>query len=330
MAEPLNAPGYNSTAGISQTLNYADEYLSELTQAFPYVLYFGALYATPNNGRYRWVNSRTIEIPSITTTGRVDADRDTIMMAQRNYDNAWETKTLKRQRKWSTLVHPQDIPQTNQVAAIANITRAYNEFQKFPEMDAYTLSTIYAEWSATKKEDTTHTGFEQHTAIEAPQETGVTAKEVLGYFDQMMLNMNQKRVPPTGRILYVTHRVLNEMKKVPEIQRVWDVKTGASGINREVISLDGVQIVGVPEELMKTKYDFTTGWKVDESADQIEMCLIDPQAVITPVSYSFATLDAPSGVTEGKYLYYEESHEDVFILNRKADAIQFVVKKKSE
>ena len=118
------------------------------------------------------------------------------------------------------------------------------------------------------------------------------------------------------------------MKNVPEITRTWDVKAGAGGINRDVINLDGVQIVGVPEELMKTKYDFTMGWKAAEDAEQIEMCLIDPQAVITPVSYSFATLDAPSGVTEGKYLYYEESHEDVFILNRKADAIQFVLKKK--
>ena len=33
-------------------LNYAQEYQRSLEQAFPYVLYFGALYATPNNGRY--------------------------------------------------------------------------------------------------------------------------------------------------------------------------------------------------------------------------------------------------------------------------------------
>jgi hypothetical protein len=55
------------------------------------------------------------------------------------------------------------------------------------------------------------------------------------------------------------------------------------------------------------------------------MCLILPTAVITPVSYTFSKLDAPSALSEGKYYYYEESFEDVFILNKKADAIQFNV-----
>ena len=39
-------------------LNYATEYQRALEQAFPYVLYYGALYSTPNNGRFRWINSR--------------------------------------------------------------------------------------------------------------------------------------------------------------------------------------------------------------------------------------------------------------------------------
>ena len=43
-------------------LNYATEYLQTLEQMFPYVLYFGDLFATPNNGRFRWVNS-SIEDP---------------------------------------------------------------------------------------------------------------------------------------------------------------------------------------------------------------------------------------------------------------------------
>ena len=41
-------------------LNYATEYSRALSQAFPYVLNFGALYNTPNNNVYRWVNAKTI------------------------------------------------------------------------------------------------------------------------------------------------------------------------------------------------------------------------------------------------------------------------------
>ena len=114
---------------MPQTINYVTQYQQALIQNYPYVLHFGALYATPNNGRFRWTGARTIEIPSITTTGRVDSSRDTIQTAQRNYDNSWEPKTLTNQRKWSTLVHPMDIDQTNQVATINNITSVFNNEQ---------------------------------------------------------------------------------------------------------------------------------------------------------------------------------------------------------
>ena len=129
-------------------LNYAEQYQQYLEQEFPYVLYFGALFAAPNNGRYKWVDSQTIKVPTITTTGRVDGDRDTIGTRKRNYNNAWTPLILSNHRTWQTLVHPQDIDQTNQAASIANITRVYNEEQKFPEMNAYLISKLFADWTA--------------------------------------------------------------------------------------------------------------------------------------------------------------------------------------
>lgn len=303
-------------------LNYATEYQRELEQAFPYVLYYGALYSTPNNGRFRWINSKTIEIPSITTTGRTNADRDSISTAQRNYNNAWETKTLTNERKWSTLVHPKDIDQTNMAASIANITRVFNEEHKFPEMDAYTISKIYYDWTTSIVGDAAHGAYTGKTASTAAVTNGA---EVLAEFDALMLKMDEARVPKAGRILYCTNVIKSLLKSASSIDRSWDVQTSDTGINRVVESLDGVQIIPVPAELMKTKYDFsdTNGWKVDGTAKQINMMLINPLAVITPVSYTFSDLQEPTALTEGKYYYYEESFEDVFILNKKADAIQF-------
>ena len=303
-------------------LNYATEYQRELEQAFPYVLYYGALYSTPNNGRFRWINSKTIEIPSITTTGRTNADRDSISTAQRNYNNAWETKTLTNERKWSTLVHPKDIDQTNMAASIANITRVFNEEHKFPEMDAYTISKIYYDWTTSVVGDAAHGAYTGKTASTAAVTNGA---EVLAEFDALMLKMDEARVPKAGRILYCTNGIKSLLKNASSIDRSWDVQTSDTGINRVVESLDGVQIIPVPTELMKTKYDFsdTNGWKVDGTAKQINMMLISPLAVITPVSYTFSDLQEPTALTEGKYYYYEESFEDVFILNKKADAIQF-------
>ncbi|WP_018592618.1 hypothetical protein [Terrisporobacter glycolicus] len=291
--------------------NYATEYSRELAQAFPYVLYFGDLYNTPNNGRYKWVNAKTIEIPVITTTGRKDANRDSIMAAAKRHGNEWEPKTLTNERYWDTLIHPMDINQTNMVLSIGNITKVYNEEQKFPEMDAYTISKIYADWTARSK---------TATAL------ALTAENILGQFDAMMEKMDNKRVPSMGRILYVTPAIKTLLKNAKEIVRNISIDKGiASTIQRTVSRIDEVKIVDVPEELMKTTYNFTEGWVAGAGAKQIQMCLIHPVAVITPISYESACLDEPCAKTQNKYYYYEESFEDVFILNKKSDAIDFVI-----
>lgn len=292
-------------------INYAAQYARELAQAYPYALNFGALYATPNNGRYRMgEDGKTIYIPNLSTTGRVAADRDTIATATRNYDNAWEPKVLSNQRKWSTLVHPKDIDQTNEVASIANITQVFNEEQKFPEMDAYCVSTLYKLWCEQSHEADT---------------TALTAANVLSVFDVLMLNMDNARVPANGRILYCTNEVKTLLKQASGLARNFDVQGKKSAIDRTVSRIEEVDIVGVPATLMKSAYTFTAGWAVADGAAQINMMLVHPSAVITPVSYQFSQLDPPSAVTEGKYIYYEESFEDVFILNKKSDALQFNV-----
>ena len=317
------APANNGSTGTYDgsnaigSLNYADNYQRTLEQNFPYVLNFGALYATPNNGRYRWVDSKTIEIPSISTTGRIDADRDSISFAQRNYQNAWVPKTLSNERKWSTLVHPRDIDETNMVTTIGNITRVFNEEHKFPEMDAYCVSTIYDLWTKAKNPDT----GELHVA----DTTVLTTANILSVFDKLMLNMDNGRVPGNGRILYVPFEILYILKEADKISRSMDITSGPNAIDRRVNRLDQVQVIGVPSTLMKTLYDFTEDYKIDEDAQQINMFLVHPTAVITPVSYTFSRLDAPSAMSEGKYVYYEESFEDVFILDNKSNAIQFNV-----
>lgn len=295
---------------MPNALNYAQAYAQALAQAYPYVLHFAALRSTENDSRYRWINANTIQIPSLSTTGRVDADRDTIGTAKRNFENAWEPKILANHRKWSTLVHPMDIDETNQVASIQNITRVFNEEQKFPEMDAYMVSKIHSDWK---------------TAGGTDDETVLTAENILLTFDGWMEAMDEANVPKVGRILYVTPAVKTLLKNAKEINRF--IQNGDPAIRRAVASLDEVQIEDVPSALMKTAYDFTEGWKAGAGAQQINMMLVHPSAVITPEKYTFAQLDAPSAGSEGKWVYFEESYDDVFILNKRVAAIRFNVTK---
>ena len=307
---------------MANALNYATKYQQALANAFPYALYFGDLWNQTGKGNYRWVDEKTIQIPRLSTTGRVNADRDTIAQATRNYDNSWESKTLENQRKWSTLVHPKDIDQTNMVASITNITKTFNEFQKFPEMDAYLISKLYSSWT-TSVSGEGYTGHQAMKDVITGADGKIDGDKVLAVFDAFVLAMDNKRVPIQGRIFYCTHEVKAALKHAASIEKRWEVQSAGNGINRSVDYLDGVKINAVPAELMKTLYNFTTGWAVSDSADQINMFMVHPMAIITPISYTFAQLEEPSALSEGKYVYYEESFEDCFILNNMADALQF-------
>lgn len=293
---------------MAELLNYAEEYSRALANAYPNQLHFAALRSTENNNKYKWIDAKTIKIPHLSVGGRTDGTRDAIGSFTRNFDNDWETKELKWYRTWQTLVDPKDIDETNQVASIANITQEMNEREKFPEMDSYLSSKLYADW--------TEAGGKE--VSDAP-----TTDTILEIFDEAMVHMDEKRVPAVGRILYVTPAIEKILKSAEGIARNILLTNNDGRIARLISNIDSVAIEKVPSDLMLTAYDFTVGYKAGASAKQINMFLSHPSCVITPEKYTFAGLGAPSAVTQGKYVYYEESYGDVFVLDKRYDGLFF-------
>lgn len=292
-------------------VNYAEAYERALAQAYPNVLNFGELYNVANNRTYKFVDSKTIHIPSISVTGRKNVSRDSIDgVFQRNVDNEWETKTLTFYREWSTSIDPADVMDTNMVLTIQNATQVFNETQKFPEKDAYTISKIYADWVAEGKTADT---------------TVLNVDNVLAVFDKLMEQMDEALVPAQGRLLYVTPAVKTLLKQASNIGLSRDVQSGANTINRVVDRLDEIKLISVPSFLMKTAYTFTTGFEPSESAKQINLFLVHPSAILTPNKYAFVGMEAPAAGTKGDYIYYEKEYSDVFILNNRTGAIAFNV-----
>lgn len=292
------------------TVNYAEKYERALAQAYPNVLHFSELHNTENNVKYKFLDAKTIHIPFLTTTGRKNVNRDSIDGSfTRNVDNANQTLTLSFYREWSTLIDPADMDDTNQVLTITNATKVFNETQKFPEKDAYLVSKIF--------KDFREAGGQVNT-------TELTTSNVLGVFDTLMENMDEANVPATGRILYCTPAVKTLLKQAQGISRGITVDgSNDETIKRLVSRLDEVNIQSVPSSLMKTAYNFTTGYEADAGAGQINMFLVHPTSVITPEKYEFAGTETPSASTKGDYLYYEKSYEDVFIINQRIAGIAF-------
>ena len=292
-------------------VNYAEAYERALAQAYPNVLNFGELYNVANNQVYKFVDSKTIHIPSISVKGRTNVNRDAIDgKFQRNVDNEWETKTLTFYREWSTSIDPADVLDTNMILTIQNATQVFNETQKFPEKDAYTISKIYADWVAEGKTADT---------------TALNVDNVLAVFDKLMEQMDEALVPAQGRILYVTPAVKTLLKQASNIGLSRNVQNGENTINRVVDRLDEIKLISVPSFLMKTAYDFTTGFAPSDSAKQINLFLVHPSAILTPSKYAFVGMEAPAAGTKGDYIYYEKEYSDVFILNNRTGAIAFNV-----
>lgn len=289
-------------------VNYAEAYSKELANSYGYTLYFGKLWSTDNTDKYKPVDAKSIKIAKIKTGGRVDGSRDSLSTFTRNWDNDWETKNLTNHRIWQTLVHPNDISQTNTVASIANITKNMNETQKFPEMDAYLISRLY-----TLKNELEEIPIRTSSVL--------NKNTVLNEFDKMMDAMDEACVPPSGRILYVDTFTKTLIDNAKESYRA----NGDTRIIKNVSRIDEVEVVSVPTRLMKTAYSFTNGWVVAENANQIKMLLVHPSCVLPIASYAFAQLSEPSAMSQGKYVYYEESFEDVFILNERHSGIQMLV-----
>lgn len=278
-------------------INYAQQYARELANAYPYLSYFGDIFASENSDRYKPVNAQTILVPNMEVSGAKAVDRDNLTgQFTRNFNVTYVPKQMSMYREWDTIVDPMDIVETNEVATIANVTKTFNEFQKIPEMDAYAASKL--------------AGFA--TAATHVDNTALTSANILEKWDAALASMTDGRVNRDRVVAYMTPAVYKLLKEASGLTRFVTVTDGIRDVDRNVAKLDGVKIVEVPSDIMKTAFDFAQGWTAKADAKQINLLLVDPLATIAPVVYDVSMITPPQASTKGKYVYYESYYYDVF------------------
>ena len=284
-------------------VNYAAEYSRALAQQYAYLSYFAALLAANNSNKYKSGMGKTMYIPTITVNGARAVNRNSIDgNFQRNWENQWQAVELQMDREWDTLVDPMDIDETAGVANIANITRAFVEQQKVPEMDAFIASKLASFASAFGGVST----------------QSLTAATILAEWDNALAYMTNQRVNRDRVVAYMTPATYKLLKQATGMTRFIEVTSGIRDVDRNIARLDGVTVIEVPDDMMKTVYDFTQGWAVDTTyAQQINFLLVDPEAVAFPVKYETAMVSAPTAQSKGKYLYYERYYYGGFVLDQR-------------
>ena len=290
-------------AFVQTNVNYAAEYSRALAQQYPYLSYFAALLAANNSNLYKSGMGKTMYIPSLEVSGARAVNRDQITGTfNRNWNNEYQSVTLEMDREWDTLIDPLDIVETNDIATIANITRAFNEMQKIPEMDAYIAAKLFS-------------------FVTTPDTTTLTAANILEKWDTYLAAMTDARVNRDRVEAYMTPAVYKLLKEAAGITRFVSTDEGIRGVDRNVARLDGVRITEVPSDVMKSSYVFTEGFAPASGARQINMILVDPMAVAVPVKYDTSMMSAPTAQSKGKYLYYERYYYGAFALNKRKAGI---------
>ena len=289
------------------SINYAVQYGRAIQTAYPYLSYYADLWNQGESYRFRPLNGKTVMVPIVTTSGARAANRDSIDGSfSRNFDIDWQAMTLTMDREWDTLVDPLDTVETNEVATIANVTRVFNELQKIPEQDAYMSMKLAGFASA-------------HGGVST---ASLDASSILGEWDKALEYMTNQRVNRDRVKCKITPAAYKLLKQATGMTRFIEVTNGIRDVDRNIAKLDGVEIMEVPADMMKTAYTFTSGWAVDTAtAQQINFVLYDPDAIAAPIVYDVSMMSPGSAQTKGKDIYYERYYYDVFQLAQRGAGV---------
>lgn len=283
-------------------LSYVTQFSTRILDMYGHELVSDALYHT--NEDIQIIGAKDIKIPRLTVSGYKDHNRSTTGFNGGNYSNEFETKTLDHDRDIEFAIDPMDVDETNQIVSIANIQARFEKKQAIPELDCYTFSKLYSE--AERVGATIRT-------------TAITRTNILSDFDDNCEAFENLGIPLSRCILYCTAAYRKELKNAEGIQRTLEVSSGSNTIDRRVHTLDDLrEIKTVPIERFKTAYDFTEGYQADASGKQINYILVDPDAQVSRVKYSYINTYTPGhdSRTADNYLYQNRRFNGTFALDQ--------------
>ena len=258
-------------------LNYVTQFASKILEMYDHDLTSSALFNSNLDIQIR--GAKTIKLPKVTVSGYKDHNRATLGFNTGTYGNDWEEKSLDHDRDIEFFIDPMDVDETNQIVSIANIQARFERRQAMPELDCYTYSKVYSEAKRVGAKIKTE---------------NLTEANVLADFDANLEAMEEAGVPLERVILYCTPAYRRILKNADGIQRTLNVGAGSNGLDRRIHSLDDIkEIKTVPSNRLKTAFDFTEGYQVDASGKQIDYILIDPEAQVSRVKYSYINVFTP-------------------------------------
>lgn len=224
--------------------------------------------------------------------------------------------TMSQDRDIEFYIDKQDVDETDQELAMANISKTFIDEKVVPEVDSYRFSRM-----ANYLND-------ENLAIDGDTKKKLQVEEDLtkaNVYSQLKAGVAKvRKYNPANLIGYVSSAVMDALEMSTEFNRsITNQNVGTTALDSRITSLDGVTLVEVwDDSRFKSKFDFTDEMKVADDAQDINFEIVAKQAVIPIVKENAVYLFAPGEHTQGDgYLYQNRLYHDFFIKKSMVDGI---------
>lgn len=197
-----------------------------------------------NAGQVIYNGGKEIKIPSLSTSGLADYDRDNGFV-QGAITLTHETYTMTQDRGRTFQLDAMDV---NESGFLANATAVAGEFQRtqvIPEIDAYRYSKIYTLANENNRVSAAYTPAKA-TLLDALRDDISVVQDLVG-----------DGIPLVITMAHPVATILDSVSDISKSISVIDFKQGA--VNLKVKALDEIPIRRVPSARMKTAYLFKDG-----------------------------------------------------------------------
>jgi N4-gp56 family major capsid protein len=267
-------------------INLATKYDTKLVA--PYTL--GALSDAGGNKDYEWAGVKTVTVVTLTSQALGDYTRTGTSRygTPTELQDTKQDMTLTKDRSFSITVDAGNNNEQMMIKEAGKVLKMQMDEQYLPELDTYRFATQSAAAIAAGNTAT----------------TAVTASNAYLMLLNANANMDNGKVPMTGRIAYVTPAYYNFLKQDSTFVKASDIAQNML-IKGQVGEVDGVKIVKVPSSYLPASHAFI---------------LVHPSAtVFCNKLKDFKIHNNPMGVNgnviEGRFIY------DCFPLTQKAKGL---------
>lgn len=292
---------------MANSIALAQKYLPMLDEVYKASAKSAILDAT----KVEIVNGNTVKVFKTSMDGLGDYSRNDGFI-KGDVTGTWETLTLSKDRGRTFQVDRMDNEETIDMA-FGTLAGEFIRTKVVPEVDAY----AFAKLAGTS-------GIDSGTAADIT----VGTTDVPSLIEEAERSMNENEVPQEGRILFISETAYAGMKN--KIDRT--TMNGEGGIDRGVVSFDGMRIIRVPQNRFYTAITLYDGKTAGQTAGgyvgtattgyKINFMIVHPSAVCKVVKHVLPrifTPDVNQAADAWKFDY--RLYHDIFAYENKVKGI---------